>query len=42
MLPLLRAALLPLVLIFAATACGAITPASGPPTYGDGRGNSSN
>ncbi len=42
--PLLRAAaLLPvLALACAVAACGAVTPASGPPTYGDGRGNSSN
>ena len=37
----LRAALV-LALVAAATACGAVTPASGPPTYGDGRGNGSN
>ena len=36
-LPLLRAVLLPLVLACAAAACGAVTPASGPPSYGDGR-----
>ena len=42
MFPLLRAVLLPLALAYAAAACGAVTPASGPPTYGDGRGNSSN
>lgn len=40
--PLLRAALFPLALACAAAACGAVTPASGPPTYGDGRGNGSN
>jgi hypothetical protein len=35
--PLLRVALLT-VLIFAGMAgCGVVTPASGPPTYGDGR-----
>jgi hypothetical protein len=38
---ILRAALV-LALIAATTACGAVTPASGPPTYGDGRGNSTN
>ncbi|WP_343896456.1 hypothetical protein [Craurococcus roseus] len=42
MFPLLRAALFPLALACAASACGAVVPASGPPTYGDGRGNSSN
>jgi hypothetical protein len=35
--PFLRATL-PLLLVLAgAAACGAVTPASGPPTYGDGR-----
>ena len=40
--PPVHAILLLLALACAAAACGAVTPASGPPTYGDGRGNSTN
>jgi hypothetical protein len=31
-----------LILACVAAGCGVVTPASGPPTYGDGRGNSVN
>lgn len=39
---MLRAVSLLLVLACAAAACGAVSPASGPPAYGDGRGNGGN
>ncbi len=42
MLSSIRAVLLPFVLACTTAACGVVSPASGPPTYGDGRGVSNN
>jgi len=40
--PLLLRAVLLLTLACTAAACGAVTPASGPPTYGSTGGNGGN